>query len=401
MLPSHVLASRTESASPDTRANRGPFAVISHHNEAVEPKATTVRLLAPARDAGHTFCVEGAASPSEYRPPRLPKELLRRYRDGDRYFANTEIDGADLEDAALAGGDYSHGSLREANLLGVDLTEARLCDADLSFSNLGDCTLERADLSGSRLVGADLFHTQLTGADLTGACFGRTALCGVDLRAITGLQLAVHRFPSFVSTDTLARSRGQIPIEFLVGCGLADWEIECARLHRSDLSSAARDETQARLLAAREQWSGPTPAVFVCHGEPDDTTAAQFAAQLQGCGVRCWRHVYNCEPDSSDGADEGDRWMRRDGIAVLLLSEAATRGSWLVGELAYARQVATSLAGRVIPVTLSDRWQHGDIDRHLRDELASFDAIELSVQPDPDTVAQAALELCERLRETS
>lgn len=351
------------------------------------------------RNAGHTSSVDAVAAPPGYKPPRLPKELLRRYRSGDRYFANTSIDGADLEDAVLSNGDYSNGSFCEANLLGVDLSGSKLCAVNLSFCNLGDCNLDGADLQGTRLVGTDLFFTRLVGARFDGACFGRTALCGLDLGLASGLELAVHRFPSFLSTDTLVRSAGKLPTEFLVGAGLLDWEIEAARLHAVDLDAATRSRIHDRLAALREVWPTPPPPVFVCHGEPDDAMASELAAQLQGAGVRCWRHVYGCEPDSTDGASEGDRWMRRDGVSVVVISEPATHGKWLAGELAHARTHDGPLDRHLIAVTIGESWQRADWDRKARDAFASLDAVELDANAGLDAIARAATELCERLRD--
>lgn len=60
-------------------------------------------------------------------------ELIKRYKDGGRYFANANLSGADL---------------RHANLSGVNLNGA----------NLGGVNLEGAILKGAKVEGEQLAH---------------------------------------------------------------------------------------------------------------------------------------------------------------------------------------------------------------------------------------------------
>lgn len=77
-------------------------------------------------------------------------------------FRLKNLQGANLDDGALAGADF-----RGANLGGANLSEA----------NLQGCTFENANL-----VDACLAHSTLRGADFSGTRLGATDIAGVDLR---------------------------------------------------------------------------------------------------------------------------------------------------------------------------------------------------------------------------
>jgi Pentapeptide repeats (8 copies) len=90
---------------------------------------------------------------------------------------------------------------------------------------LAGVDLRGADLQEANLYGVDLQLANLSGAKLTGAKFigpkmGGTILGNVDLSTVHALETVEHQGPSIISTDTLYRSRGQIPEVFLRGTGL-------------------------------------------------------------------------------------------------------------------------------------------------------------------------------------
>ena len=103
-------------------------------------------------------------------------DLLKQYRNGNRYFL-----GADLYGADLTGADLHWADLHEANLHWADLHEANLHWANLRKANLTGADLHGADLRWADLAGADLTGADLTGADLTEADLVGADLTGADL----------------------------------------------------------------------------------------------------------------------------------------------------------------------------------------------------------------------------
>src|SRR5262249_43688454 len=102
--------------------------------------------------------------------------------------------------------------------------------ADFSGSDLSSADLQGQDLSGARFQNANMRHSYLAdtifhganlqGADLSGAIMFDTVFRRVDLSEVHGLDSVVHHGPSTIGLDTLIRSRGRIPLGFLIGAGV-------------------------------------------------------------------------------------------------------------------------------------------------------------------------------------
>ena len=112
----------------------------------------------------------------DYIPPKSSDELLLRYQNGERHFAQAELDGPnyDLRNANLEGADLSHSFItadfRGANLRGVDFTSSNIKTCDFRGAELHEAIFSGALLEGTRFDGAFLEGAKFDGA----TCFGRT-----------------------------------------------------------------------------------------------------------------------------------------------------------------------------------------------------------------------------------
>jgi uncharacterized protein YjbI with pentapeptide repeats len=162
-------------------------------------------------------------------------------RAGAVNLSGADLTRAGLGDANLTGANLSHATLTGADLTGaklinVDLGRANLTEAtvrcDLSYANLSYANLSGANLSGANLTnarfngadltGANLSHAKLGGADLAEAVFGVTILADIDLSEASGLETAEHKSFSSVGLDTLYKSQGRIPDQFLRAAGVPE-----------------------------------------------------------------------------------------------------------------------------------------------------------------------------------
>ncbi len=136
--------------------------------------------------------------------------------------------------------DLSNIDLYNINLIGVNFTYTNLTGAMLAFANLGEANLYGANLTNANLHRGNLIDANLTNANLTNArltevvfvetllketnfmdvVFGHTILANLDLRECKNLGTIKHKEPSTLGVDTLVKSKGAIPIEFLRGVGL-------------------------------------------------------------------------------------------------------------------------------------------------------------------------------------
>ena len=273
---------------------------------------------------------------------------------------------ARLSEAHLSGAQLNRATLSSANLRGADLSHTRL-----ELAGLDEANLSSADLSGAALVGADL-----RGADLTGATANGTLFAHVDLHAdrVRGLSAVQHFGPSSISTDTLVRSQGGIPPEFLRGCGLQDWEIEAARLYDPGLSPVQIEEIQQLVFDLRADPFIQMLSAFISHAHSDKPFARKLHEALQAEGVRCWLDERNVKV-GQDILEEVLSGIRLHDRVILCCSRASLTSAWVEVEIQEALEKEELIGRRVIlPVDLDgylfEEWK-GPLAVQIRKRLAA------------------------------
>jgi len=128
--------------------------------------------------------------------------------------------------------------------------------------------LSGADLSGANLSGANLIAASLTGTNFDRATFSFTAIGNCDLSEAIGLNSAIHDGPSSIGVDTVFKSQGRIPDQFLRAAGVPEIFI-----------------TFAKSLVAKlfEFYS-----CFISYSSKDTDFADQLQVHMRAKGVRCW-----------------------------------------------------------------------------------------------------------------
>ena len=179
----------------------------------------------------------------------------------------------------LSGADLRNADLFEANLHKAKLHGANLSGANLSGATLAGADLAGADLTGANLSRADLFSTVLQDstvreADFRSALVARTTFGDCDLSDTKNLDKVQHEGPSTIGIDTIYRSGGNIPEEFLRGAGVPETFITYAR---SLVGQAIQFYT-----------------CFISYASEDRSFAERLYADLRVKGVRCWYY-----PESS------------------------------------------------------------------------------------------------------
>lgn len=128
-----------------------------------------------------------------------------------------DLSGANLTEMEMVEADLS-----EANLYRARLTAASLLWVNLKWANLTQADLNGADLQWANLKGANFTETALEAANFAHAPLGYTTFANVDLSDAQGLMKVQHHYPSTIGIDTIYRSHGHIPVEFLRGCGVPE-----------------------------------------------------------------------------------------------------------------------------------------------------------------------------------
>jgi hypothetical protein len=234
---------------------------------------------------------------------------------------------ANLTEADLSGANVAEADLRWANLHFANLRRANLRGADLRSADLSEASLTMGDLWAANLSGANLYRTDFTRARVAG-----TQIAEVDLSTAIGLATVRHSGPSPVSIDTIFKSRGKIPVEFLRGRGVPEESI-----------------TYFGSVAGRrvEFYS-----CFISYSTLDQEFADRLYADLQAKGVRCWFAPHDIKGGRKIH-EQIDEAIRLHDRLLLILSEHSMSSEWVNTEIAKARKRETKEGKRVLfPVRL-------------------------------------------------
>jgi uncharacterized protein YjbI with pentapeptide repeats len=227
----------------------------------------------------------------------------------------------DLRGADLKYGKFEGVNLKYVRLGGAQFFHAWVDNADFSGSSLTLTDFTVADLSNSDFRKAGLNNTQfllseLRDAYFTEAEFNMTLIIDSDLSGARGLESCTHIGRSYIDHRTLARS-GNLPIEFLRGCGLPDFIIGNIDVLRGD---------------AIQFYS-----CFISYSSKDEDFAKRLYADLQNNGVRCW-----FAPEEMKGGQklfhQINKAIRLHDKLLLILSEHSMNSTWVETEIRRARR---------------------------------------------------------------
>ncbi len=241
--------------------------------------------------------------------------------------------------------------LRNANLRSAKLRSADLRSADLRESSLSDAKLSDAKLSDANLSDANLWETKFI---------------EVDLLTSKGLETCNHSGPSTIDHRTLSRS-SKLPLAFLRGCGLSDWEIESAKLHQKGLSQQEVIDITYEIANLNLQSPLGFHSCFISYTKVDEAFATKLHGKLQSAGVRCWYAPEDIKAGQKI-RDQLDRAIRDHDKLLLALSPQSITSAWVQYELRRARQREREDKRRMLfPLGLLDydelqKWEYFDTD---------------------------------------
>ena len=174
--------------------------------------------------------------------------------------------------------------------------------------------LSGADLDFADLNWATLRSTILEDATLRGATLGSSIFGGVDLSTVEGLETVTHEAPSTIGIDTIVRSKGKIPKEFLREAGVPDSIIKAIPSLIDSLSPIDYH------------------SCFISYSSKDQDFAERLHDDLLAKGVRCWY-----APEDMDIGDKIrpriEESIRLYDKLLLVLSEYSIASNWVAYEV--------------------------------------------------------------------
>lgn len=236
------------------------------------------------------------------------------------------LQGANLSGTNLERGDFQYAKLQEANLRLSNLRNANFCCADLV----------RADLTDSQIAGVDFSEANFHQADFSGASIGLSFFIDVDLGEVKGLDSVYQFGPSSIDLDTLYKSHGNIPDQFLRDAGVPE------------------DVIEHLLPLIRTGPAIQFHSCFISYSTKDEEFARRLHGRMREAGLRVW-----FAPEDIKGGnklfDQIDRAIQLHDKLLLILSENSIQSEWVMTEIRKAREVEKKENRRkLFPIRLVD-----------------------------------------------
>ena len=247
----------------------------------------------------------------------LNRADLRRANLNRTIFHLAKLSEANLSETYLSGADLREADLRKAFFIRSDLANADLrasnCQrADFRWAYLIKARFNEANLSGANLIEANLTKSELKQANLGEAFVAWSCFGDNDLSDTQGLDEVKHFGPSTIGIDTIYRSKGNIPEEFLRGAGVPEHFI-CYASH---------------LNAKAFKYNG----CFISFAGNDRNFVDKISDDLQREGIRCW-----IAPEEMKMGDairqEVDQLIRIQDKLLVVLSKFSIESAWIQKEL--------------------------------------------------------------------
>lgn len=316
----------------------GGSAAIWFFWEKLSTKKSVANQIEPDADdivsEDHTdIALRGAEAVAKWRKENSGLALvLRRANLRRADFVRMDLTDADLSEANLEWAD-----LRWADLIGANLSGAYLERADFHKADLSRANFRKTNLSNANFEDANL-----RGADFSEAFFAHTILLNTDMADTKGLSTCYHRGSSTIDLETLKKS-GDVPTEFLRGCGLSNVAIKEARSYNIEALSAA-------LTIEGEFYS-----CFISYSSQDEAFASKLYSDLQENGVRCWfaPHDIKIGDKILDSIFEA---IKEHEKVVLILSEQSVSSDWVEDVVTKAFGIERKKKKTIIfPIRIDDK----------------------------------------------
>jgi hypothetical protein len=275
----------------------------------------------------------------------LNRADLRRAILSRTNFNLANLSEANLSETYLCGANLSKADLRKAifirsDLASVDLSKSDIRRADFRWAYLIKAKFNGADLSGANLIEANLSKSELKQSNLSEAFVAWSCFGDNDLSHTRGLEKVKHFGPSTIGIDTIYRSEGKIPEEFLRGAGVSEHFIT----YTGYLNTKAFE----------------CNSCFMSYSGKDRNFVEKLNAGLQKEGVRCW-----FAPEEMKMGDESrqrvNQQIRIHEKLLIVLSQFSIESTWIQQEVEAALEEERNRNRSVLfPVRLDDSCLDGE-----------------------------------------
>lgn len=249
-------------------------------------------------------------------------------------FEKSRIKNCDLSEATMSNCKLKGVAFIDNNFVANDMSYSDLSHSSLSSERLHQTTLDHCILKNADLLFATLSDVTLKSTNFKNVRIGYTSFLNVDFRGAKNLETLIHDAPSSIGIDSLFKSQGEIPIQFLKSCGIPSAFIEY-------IPSLVNQSIQYYTC-------------FISYSHKDSSFSNRLYNDLQANGIRCWLFSEDAKWGSKVW-DEIDKHIKMYDKLLVICSRDSLKSSPVLREIERALHKEDKEAKNVLfPISIDD-----------------------------------------------
>lgn len=289
---------------------------------------------------------------------------------------SVKLKGSDLSDSDLRGADLSNSDLSNSDLSGIYLSDVDLRDSNLRSADLSNANLSDANLINANLRGVDLSDANLSDTNFNSVILGQTLFFHTNLKDALNLDKIRHTSQSSLDSKSIQKV-WKLPIKFLRGVGLSDYEIKALNLLNPEINDTQVVDLTDKIYHLRSSGVIQYYSCFISYSHTDKEFAKKLNDNLQERGIRIWLDEHQLLPGENiiDGVDRGIKVYDK---VILICSKSSLNSWWVDNEIDKAIEKEKQLwrknkkkTNAIIPIDIDGFIRNGNWDDGKKNQITN------------------------------
>ena len=168
-----------------------------------------------------------------------------------------------------------------------------------------------------------------------------------------------------------------MPIKFLQGCGLNNWEIEALKLYNPNITEIQITDIVYKIDQLYNISPIQSHSIFISYFRKDEPFIKAIEKAFDAKDIRYWRNVHHATAGPLE--KQITNAIHLNPTVLLVLSKESVQSDWVEFESRKARELEKKLNRHVIcPVALDDSWKTCSWPERLRQQIEEYNILDFS-----------------------